>query len=45
MPTLKASTDFVVSVNPTGVVMWYVSSPAGQKHWTPTSNAMPNYFL
>ncbi|XP_062324067.1 alpha-N-acetylgalactosaminidase-like [Osmerus eperlanus] len=45
MPTLKASTDFVVSVNPTGVVMWYVSSPAGEKHWTPTSNALPNHFL
>lgn len=26
--TLKDSTDFVVSVNPTGVVMWYVSAPA-----------------
>uniref|UniRef100_A0A3Q3WQ77 Alpha-galactosidase n=1 Tax=Mola mola TaxID=94237 RepID=A0A3Q3WQ77_MOLML len=25
---LKDSTDFVVSVNPTGVVMWYVSAPA-----------------
>ncbi|XP_072218300.1 alpha-N-acetylgalactosaminidase [Leuresthes tenuis] len=25
--TLKDSTDFVVSVNPTGVVMWYVSAP------------------
>uniref|UniRef100_A0A3Q2P676 Alpha-galactosidase n=1 Tax=Fundulus heteroclitus TaxID=8078 RepID=A0A3Q2P676_FUNHE len=24
---LKDSTDFVVSVNPTGVVMWYVSAP------------------
>lgn len=26
--TLKDSTDFVVSVNPSGVVMWYVSAPA-----------------
>ncbi|XP_061899518.1 alpha-N-acetylgalactosaminidase [Entelurus aequoreus] len=26
--TLKESTSFVVSVNPTGVVMWYVSAPA-----------------
>ncbi|KAM8726686.1 alpha-N-acetylgalactosaminidase-like isoform 1-T2 [Acanthopagrus schlegelii] len=26
--TLKDTTDFVVSVNPTGVVMWYVSAPA-----------------
>ncbi|KAF3849758.1 hypothetical protein F7725_019477 [Dissostichus mawsoni] len=26
--TLKDSTSFVVSVNPTGVVMWYVSAPA-----------------
>ncbi|KAM9355585.1 alpha-N-acetylgalactosaminidase [Pholidichthys leucotaenia] len=25
---LKDSTDFVVSVNPNGVVMWYVSAPA-----------------
>ncbi|XP_069014487.1 alpha-N-acetylgalactosaminidase [Embiotoca jacksoni] len=25
---MKQSTDFVVSVNPTGVVMWYVSAPA-----------------
>lgn len=25
---LKDSTEFVVSVNPTGVVMWYVSAPA-----------------
>ncbi|XP_034143784.1 alpha-N-acetylgalactosaminidase [Esox lucius] len=25
---LKDSTDFVVSVNPTGVVMWYISAPA-----------------
>ncbi|CAK6962183.1 alpha-N-acetylgalactosaminidase-like [Scomber scombrus] len=27
---LKDSTTFVVSVNPTGVVMWYVSAPAKQ---------------
>jgi len=26
--TLKDSTSFVVSVNPTGVVMWYVSAPS-----------------
>lgn len=26
--TLKDSMDFVVSVNPSGVVMWYVSAPA-----------------
>ncbi|KAF7666556.1 hypothetical protein LDENG_00101500 [Lucifuga dentata] len=26
--TLKDSSEFVVSVNPTGVVMWYVSAPA-----------------
>nr|XP_004542036.1 alpha-N-acetylgalactosaminidase [Maylandia zebra] len=26
--SLKDSTEFVVSVNPTGVVMWYVSAPA-----------------
>ncbi|KAK7906918.1 hypothetical protein WMY93_015530 [Mugilogobius chulae] len=26
--TVKDSTEFVVSVNPTGVVMWYVSAPA-----------------
>jgi len=26
--TLKDSTSFVVSVNPTGVVMWHVSAPA-----------------
>lgn len=26
--TLKDSSDFVVSVNPTGVVMWYLSAPA-----------------
>lgn len=26
--TLKDSTEFVVSLNPTGVVMWYVSAPA-----------------
>ncbi|KAM7395555.1 hypothetical protein PAMA_007025 [Pampus argenteus] len=25
---LKDSTDFVVSVNPTGAVMWYISAPA-----------------
>ncbi|XP_034018341.1 alpha-N-acetylgalactosaminidase [Thalassophryne amazonica] len=25
--TLKDSTDFVVSVNPSGVVMWYISAP------------------
>ncbi|XP_047430483.1 alpha-N-acetylgalactosaminidase [Mugil cephalus] len=25
---LKDSTDFVVSINPTGVVMWYLSAPA-----------------
>ena len=24
LPSLKDSTDFVVSVNPSGVVMWYV---------------------
>lgn len=29
---LKDSTDFVVSVNPTGVVMWYVSAPATLSH-------------
>lgn len=29
--TVKDSTDFVVSVNPTGVVMWYISAPAKQK--------------
>ncbi|KAM4521644.1 alpha-N-acetylgalactosaminidase [Odontesthes bonariensis] len=28
--TLTDSTDFVVSVNPTGVVMWYVSAPGGK---------------
>lgn len=32
---LKDSTEFVVSVNPTGVVMWYVSAPAklNQRHF------------
>ncbi|CAG5928150.1 unnamed protein product [Menidia menidia] len=30
--TLKDSSDFVVSVNPTGVVMWYVSAP-GKLHF------------
>ena len=29
--TLKDSTAFVVSVNPTGVVMWYVSAPGKLK--------------
>lgn len=29
--TVKDSTDFVVSVNPTGVVMWHVSTPARRK--------------
>lgn len=29
--TAKDSTDFVVSVNPTGVVMWHVSAPARRK--------------
>ncbi|XP_061609779.1 alpha-N-acetylgalactosaminidase [Phyllopteryx taeniolatus] len=29
--TLKDSSSFVVSVNPTGVVMWYVSAPAKPK--------------
>lgn len=29
--TVKDSTDFVVSVNPTGVVMWHVSAPASRK--------------
>uniref|UniRef100_A0A1A7XLL9 Alpha-galactosidase n=2 Tax=Iconisemion striatum TaxID=60296 RepID=A0A1A7XLL9_9TELE len=29
---LKDSTDFVVSVNPTGVVMWYISAP-GKLHF------------
>lgn len=24
MPTLKDTTEFVVSINPSGVVMWYV---------------------
>lgn len=28
MEVLKDTTEFVVSVNPTGVVMWYVSAPA-----------------
>ncbi|XP_035649954.1 alpha-N-acetylgalactosaminidase-like [Oncorhynchus keta] len=30
MPTLKDSTHFVVSINPSGVVMWYISAPADQ---------------
>nr|XP_057912665.1 alpha-N-acetylgalactosaminidase [Doryrhamphus excisus] len=30
--TLKDSTSFVLSVNPTGVVMWYVSAPAKPNH-------------
>lgn len=30
MPTLKDSTNFVVSINPSGVVMWYISAPADQ---------------
>lgn len=29
--TVKDSTDFVVSVDPTGVVMWHISAPARQK--------------
>ncbi|XP_019947332.2 alpha-N-acetylgalactosaminidase [Paralichthys olivaceus] len=52
---LKDSTDFVVSVNPTGVVMWYVSAPAklnlqffrGGKLQRSAhhENAIPNVFL
>lgn len=30
MATLKDSTHFVVSINPSGVVMWYISAPADQ---------------
>lgn len=55
MASLKDSTDFVVSVNPTGVVMWYVSAPArtnlnhlrrGQEaHRVAEENFIPYVFL
>ncbi|RVE56034.1 hypothetical protein OJAV_G00232230 [Oryzias javanicus] len=55
MASLKDSTDFVVSVNPTGVVMWYVSAPAranfyhlrrGQEaHGFAEENNIPHVFL
>ncbi|CAJ1077147.1 alpha-N-acetylgalactosaminidase [Xyrichtys novacula] len=44
--TLKDSTDFVVSVNPSGVVMWHVSAPAklNQRHFDRRGNAMESVF-
>uniref|UniRef100_A0A8C7YS43 Alpha-galactosidase n=1 Tax=Oryzias sinensis TaxID=183150 RepID=A0A8C7YS43_9TELE len=55
MASLKDSTDFVVSVNPSGVVMWYVSAPArmnlnhlrrGQEaHRVAEENFIPYVFL
>ncbi|KAK3545066.1 hypothetical protein QTP86_033263 [Hemibagrus guttatus] len=32
MPTLKDTTQFVVSINPSGVVMWYVAPAEWQEH-------------
>lgn len=34
MPTLKDTADFVVSINPSGVVMWYVA-PSAEWHERP----------
>lgn len=56
MDTLKDLTEFTVSINPTGVVMWYVSAPAenpvhsdwvGGKLRGPSdyNNALPPNFL
>ncbi|XP_061668003.1 alpha-N-acetylgalactosaminidase [Syngnathoides biaculeatus] len=52
--TLKDSSSFVVSVNPTGVVMWYVSAPTKEKPFSgqfprdgpgDLANAVPPIFL
>lgn len=34
MPTLKDSAEFVVSINPSGVVMWYVAPSANWQEQT-----------
>ncbi|XP_028295411.1 alpha-N-acetylgalactosaminidase [Gouania willdenowi] len=48
--TLKDTTNFVVSVNPTGVVMWYVSAPSklNTRHYFDgghQKNNIPDVFL
>lgn len=44
-PSLKDSTEFVVSINPSGVVMWHVSAPAVGQHWRPDRNPVPHIIL